>query len=169
MRAEVYIGLGSNLDDPALQIQNAISALEKLPESRLTKTAPWYQSQAIGPGVQDDYINTVAAITTALSPHRLLQQLQAIENQQCRKRIIRWGPRTIDLDILLYDQQVINATNLVIPHPRLSQRNFVLYPLADIAPELILPDKTPLQELLANTCAKGIVRLDAGEILGSTG
>lgn len=169
MPAKAYIALGSNLDDPALQIQSAISALEKLPESKLSKTAAWYQSRAIGPGVQADYINTVVAIVTELSPQQLLKELQSIENQQGRKRTLHWGPRSIDLDILLYDQQVINSTNLVIPHPRLSQRNFVLYPLADIAPELILPDKTPLQELLANTCAEGIVRLDAGEILGSTG
>lgn len=169
MPAETYIALGSNLDDPALQIQRAISALEKLPASKLTKTAAWYQSRAIGPGVQGDYINTVVAIVTKLSPQQLLKELQAIENQQGRKRTLRWGPRSIDLDILLYDQQVINSTNLVIPHPRLKQRNFVLYPLADIAPDLVLPDKTPLQELLANTCAEGIVRLDAGEVLGSTG
>ena len=169
MQAEVYIGLGSNLDSPALQIQNALSALERLTASRLIKTAPWYQSRAIGPGVQADYINTVAAIVTELSAWQLLKALQSIENQQGRKRTLRWGPRSIDLDILLYGQQVINTTNLVIPHPRLSQRNFVLYPLADIAPELLLPDKTPLQELLANTCAEGIVRLDAGDILGSTG
>lgn len=169
MSAEAYIALGSNLDDPALQIQRAISALEKLPQTQLTKIAAWYQSRAIGPGAQADYINTVVAIVTELSPWQLLKELQAIEKQQGRKRVVHWGPRTIDLDILLYDKQVINSENLTIPHPRLDQRNFVLYPLADIAPDLILPDKTPLQELLANTCAEGIVRLDAGEILGSTG
>ncbi len=169
MPAKVYIALGSNLDNPALQIKSAISALAELPESKLSKTAGWYRSRAIGPGVQADYINTVVAIITELSPQQLLKALQGIENQQGRKRTLHWGPRSIDLDILLYDQRVINTTNLIIPHPRLEQRNFVLYPLADIAPELILPDKIPLQELLANTCAEGIVRLDAGEILGSTG
>ncbi len=83
--------------------------------------------------------------------------------------MVRWGPRTIDLDIVLYGDQMINTERLTIPHPRLSLRNFVLYPLADIAPDLLLPDQTSLQQLLANASAEGIVRIKAGELCGSTG
>ena len=169
MLAEVYIGLGSNLNFPALQIQRAISALTKLPATRLSRIAPYYKSIAIGPGVQADYINTVAGIATALSPQRLLRELQSIENRLGRKRPVRWGPRVIDLDILIYGKLMVNSKILTIPHPRLAQRNFVLYPLADIAPKLVLPDQTSLQQLLANCSAEGIVRLGVGETRGSTG
>ncbi len=174
MPVEVYIALGSNLECPPLQITRAIRALAKLPSTRIVKQAPWYRSLAIGPGPQANYINTVVAITTTLTPLRLLKALQSIEQQQKRKHRVRWGPRTIDLDILLYGRKTLNreARNrnaLIIPHPRLQQRNFVLYPLADIAPHLVLPDQTPLQQLLANCCPEGIVRLEAGETRGCTG
>ena len=169
MSTEIYIGLGSNLDHPAQQITNALRALAELPETTLLKAAPWYQSRAIGPGIQADYINTVAALSTELAPLQLLNELQGIEKAQGRKPTRRWGPRCIDLDILLFGQQQISEPTLSIPHPRLGERNFVIYPLADIAPDLVLPDATPLQQLLANSCAKGIVRLEAGEFCGSTG
>ncbi|RLA47356.1 MAG: 2-amino-4-hydroxy-6-hydroxymethyldihydropteridine diphosphokinase [Gammaproteobacteria bacterium] len=169
MRTEVYIALGSNLNSPPRQVQRAISSLARLPETKLIHTAPWYRSRAIGPGKQADYINTVVSIATALTPRQLLRELQAIENQQGRKRVVRWGPRSIDLDILLFGKRTIKSKILTIPHPHLTRRNFVIYPLADIAPDLVLPDTTSVQKLLANTCAEGIVRLKAGETLGSTG
>lgn len=169
MRTEVYIGLGSNLASPDRQIGRAITAIARLPTTKLTKTGSWYKTRAIGPGRQPGYLNTVVAIATALTPLRLLKALQDIEHQQGRKRIVRWGPRTIDLDILLYGGQTIHCKKLTIPHPRLTQRNFVILPLADVAPDLVLPDATPLRQLLANCGTAGIVRVKAGETSGSTG
>ncbi|OUS10016.1 2-amino-4-hydroxy-6-hydroxymethyldihydropteridine diphosphokinase [Gammaproteobacteria bacterium 53_120_T64] len=159
MPARAYLGLGSNLNSPPRQIKAALKAIAKLPSTQLIRCAPWYQSLAVGPGSQPRYINTVVAIDTLLKPRALLQALQQIERQQGRKRIVRWGPRTLDLDILLYANQSLNTRRLQIPHPRLGERNFVVLPLADIAPELSLPDSTPLARLLANCSPEGIVRL----------
>jgi len=169
MPAKVYLGLGSNLNSPPRQIRAALKAIAKLPGTQLVRCAPWYQSIAIGPGSQARYINTVAEINSVLKPRALLQSLQQIEKQQGRKRIVRWGPRSLDIDILLYAQQTLNTRQLQIPHPRLGERNFVLQPLADIAPALKLPNGTPLAKLLANCSPEGIVRLSAGGSGGRTG
>jgi len=169
MPAKVYLGLGSNLNSPTRQIKTALKAITKLQGTQFVKCAPWYQSIAIGPGSQPAYINTVVEIDTVLRPRFLLNALQRIEIQQGRKRIVRWGPRTLDIDILLYAGQVLNTQRLKIPHPHLGERNFVLYPLADIAPDLSLPDGTPLARLLANCSSEGIVRLSAEGSGGRTG
>jgi len=169
MPAKVFLGLGSNLNSPPRQIKAALKTIAKLPGTQLMRCAPWYQSIAIGPGSQPRYINTVAEIDTVLKPLALLQALQQIEKQQGRKRIVRWGPRTLDIDILLYAKQTLKTRQLQIPHPRLGERNFVLYPLADIAPELSLPDGTSLARLLANCSPEGIVRFSAGGSGGRTG
>ncbi|MBQ0720198.1 MAG: 2-amino-4-hydroxy-6-hydroxymethyldihydropteridine diphosphokinase [Gammaproteobacteria bacterium] len=169
MPARAYLGLGSNLNHPPRQIKSAIQAIAKLPGTRLKCCAPWYQSIAIGPGSQPRYINTAVEIDTVLKPRALLQALQQIEQQQGRKRIVRWGPRTLDLDILLYANQALHTRRLQIPHPRLGERNFVLYPLADIAPGLNLPDGTSLASLLAKSSPAGIVRLNAGGSGGRAG
>ncbi|MDF1832180.1 MAG: 2-amino-4-hydroxy-6-hydroxymethyldihydropteridine diphosphokinase [Porticoccaceae bacterium] len=169
MPAKVYLGLGSNLNSPARQIRTALKAIAKLPGTQLMSYAPWYQSIAIGPGSQPRYINTVVAIETVLKPRPLLRTLQQIELRQGRKRIVHWGPRTLDIDILLYAKQTLHTRQLTIPHPRLNERSFVLYPLADIAPNLDLPDGTPLAKLLANCPPKGIVRLSTGGSGGRTG
>ncbi len=169
MPTKVYLGLGSNLKSPARQIKTALKAIAKLPGTELRSCAPWYQSAPIGPGSQPCYINTVAAIDTVLKPLTLLRALQQIEKQQGRKRIVHWGPRTLDIDILLYATLTLNTRQLTIPHPRLDERNFVLRPLADIAPNLCLPDGTPLAKLLANCSTEGIVRLSTGGSRGRTG
>lgn len=169
MLTKCYIGMGSNLNRPALQINKAIKALNQLPATRLLQVAPLYRSSAVGPGIQADYLNTVAELATGLGALALLQKLQTIEQAQGRRRIIRWGPRTLDLDILLYGQHSVDSTELTIPHPRMHLRNFVLFPLGDIAPNLILPNGRPLHQLLANCCSEGIVRLDAGDCRGSAG
>jgi 2-amino-4-hydroxy-6-hydroxymethyldihydropteridine diphosphokinase len=132
-----YIALGSNLEQPLLQVTQAITALKTL--GNLQAQSPWYRSQAIGPADQPDYINGVVALETELSPHELLKQLQAIEQKQGRVRDIRWGARTLDLDILLYGEQIIESADLQIPHPRMKERAFVIFPLSDIAPQLQLP------------------------------
>lgn len=127
-----YIALGSNQGSPLAQIYGALSALKRLPGSRLSAQSRLYGTRAVGPGAQEDYINVVVAIDTALSADELLTALQRIENHHGRQRDIRWGPRTLDLDILLYGDQYIDSPRLTVPHPRLGERRFVLLPLADI-------------------------------------
>lgn len=131
-----YIALGSNQGSPLAQIYGALNALKRLPDSRLAACSRLYGSRAVGPGQQDDYINAVAAIDTALSPDALLTALQAIEAQHGRLRDIRWGPRTLDLDILSYGEREIHDQRLDIPHPRAGERRFVLLPLAELDPAL---------------------------------
>jgi 2-amino-4-hydroxy-6-hydroxymethyldihydropteridine diphosphokinase len=155
-----FISLGSNLQQPLGQVQRACAALAELPDSQLQKISPWYRSRAIGPGQQDDYINGVAQLDTGLAPLELLHALQAIETRQLRVRNQRWGPRTLDLDLLLYGQQVIDSQELCVPHPRMTERNFVLYPLADLAPGLVFPDGTSLASLLDYCPRDGLILAD---------
>jgi 2-amino-4-hydroxy-6-hydroxymethyldihydropteridine diphosphokinase len=143
-----YIGLGSNLDDPLQQIRSAIRALQQLPDSTLTKLSPFYWSRAIGPDGQGDYLNGAAQIITTLTPEALLDQLQAIENSQGRKRSERWGARTLDLDLLLYGDETIQTARLTVPHPELFNRDFVLRPLLDLDPDICLTDGTKLASRL---------------------
>lgn len=150
-----YIALGSNLQDPATQLQNALLALGALPNSAIETVSPVYRSVAVGPGVQPDYLNAVALLNTTLSPAILLKALQSIETRQGRVRSERWGPRTLDLDLLLYGQEQIATAELSVPHKAMGQRNFVLYPLSDIAGDnLLLPDGTVLGTLVA-ACVRG--------------
>jgi 2-amino-4-hydroxy-6-hydroxymethyldihydropteridine diphosphokinase len=149
---KVFIGLGSNLDRPAEQIKEALNALSQLPCSQSLQSAPWYSSKAIGPGVQSDYINTVASLETTLTPEALLDQLQLIEHHHGRQREVRWGARTLDLDILIYGNEIISNNRLEIPHPEMPQRGFVLQPLFDLAPDLTFPDSIKLSKLLSR-CA----------------
>lgn len=150
-----YICLGSNLDDPLKQVTSALSELAAIADTELVAHSPWYRSRAIGPA-QPDYINGVAALTTALPAHALLDALQAIEQAHHRVHRERWGPRTLDLDLLLYDSEAIASERLTVPHPELEKRNFVLYSLADIAPELVLPNGTPLESLLTRCSRDGL-------------
>lgn len=158
-----FIGIGSNLDNPRQQVADAVAALRQLPQSQLVAVSPWYRSAPLGPKDQPDYINGVARLDTTLQPETLLAALQQIENRQGRTRDTRWGPRTLDLDLLLYGNRTVTSPELIIPHPQLTQRNFVLFPLYDLAPALQLPDGTILAELLANTAAAGIVRVTDGD------
>lgn len=147
----VFIGLGSNLDEPAEQIKEALNALSQLPSSKSLRCAPWYSSKAIGPGDQPDYINTVVSMETTLRPAALLDQLQFIEKHHGRQRNIRWGARTLDLDILLYGNEIISTDSLEIPHTEMTRRGFVLQPLFDLAPNLTLPKNIKLSDCL-NEC-----------------
>jgi len=145
-----YIALGSNLQQPLLQLQAAVLAIAQLPSSQLARVSSVYRSTAVGPGDQADYLNAVLQLRTALQPTKLLAALQAIEQAQGRVRTIRWGARSLDLDILLYGDRQIATSALTIPHAELQRRNFVLYPLAEIAgPNLVLPDGTELGTLIA--------------------
>lgn len=157
-----FIGLGSNLEDPPGQLRAALRELEGLPETRLTAHSPLYRSAPVGPPGQPDYINAVAALATRLTPQALLAGLQAIEGAHGRRREgVRWGPRTLDLDLLLYGDQVLSTPALTLPHPRLTERAFVLRPLADIAPGLRLPDGSAVEAHLRRCPPGGLVRLEA--------
>lgn len=134
--------------------------LAAIPESKLLASSALYRSAPVGPGEQPDYINAAALLETSLTPLALLDALQTIEQHHQRVRIEHWGPRTLDLDILLFDEQTIDSERLKVPHPYMTQRNFVLYPLADIAPELKLPDGKSLQELIAQCPRDGLARIE---------
>ncbi|MEE8057677.1 MAG: 2-amino-4-hydroxy-6-hydroxymethyldihydropteridine diphosphokinase [Pseudomonadales bacterium] len=153
-----FISLGSNLEQPLAQVNRAAEELASLPESALISLSPWYQSAAIGPGEQPDYINGVAELHSIKKPLELLVLLQDIETKHQRQRLERWGPRTLDLDLLLYGNEIITEPTLTIPHPRMLERNFVLLPLFDIAPELKLPDGTSLK-LRRDQCSPDGLRL----------
>ena len=163
-----YIGLGSNLGKPVEQLLAALAALAALPDTTLTAVSSLYASSPLGPADQPDYVNAVAALDTRLAPIELLDCLQQIEQQQGRQRKAeRWGPRTLDLDILLYGQQVIDVPRLQVPHYHLQERPFVLYPLAEIAPELQLPDGRVLPELIDKCPAQGLQRLGGSAFDGN--
>ena len=157
---EVYLGLGANLANPVAQLHNAVAALHQLPQSRLLAVSSFYGSKPMGPQDQPDYVNAVAKLSTTLTPLALLDALQHIEQQQGRQRKAeRWGPRSLDLDILLYANHTIASERLTVPHYGLPQREFVLYPLAEINPELHLPCGTPLKTLLSQIPLNGLEKL----------
>ena len=155
----VYIGMGSNLADPADQLRSAVQALAQLPDSRLIGVSAFYQSDSLLPG-QPHYTNAVAAIDSSLAPLDLLDALQAIELDQGRERQERWGPRTLDLDILLFGDRLIDEPRLKVPHYHMHARPFVLYPLAELAPaSLKLSDGRTLAQLLDDCPFIGLERI----------
>jgi 2-amino-4-hydroxy-6-hydroxymethyldihydropteridine diphosphokinase len=155
-----YLGLGSNLANPIAQLQQAEQAIVAVSGIHWLACSSLYHSAPLGPADQPDYINSVLAIASTLSPSDLLAALQAIELAQGRQRNgERWGARTLDIDILLYGKQVINLPDLTVPHTELSRRAFVLYPLAELAPQLIIPTHGRLARLLARCSLTGLERL----------
>ena len=155
----IYIGMGSNLADPAEQLRSAVDALAQLPCTELVAVSAFYQSDSLLPG-QPRYTNAVAALDSLLPPLELLDALQAIENDQGRERLERWGPRTLDLDIVLFGDRLIDEPRLKVPHYHMQERAFVLYPLAELAPaELRLADGRSLKALLAACPFVGLERL----------
>ncbi|WP_237859335.1 2-amino-4-hydroxy-6-hydroxymethyldihydropteridine diphosphokinase [Pseudomonas sp. PGPR81] len=159
MTTRAYIGLGSNLDAPAEQLGNALQALDRVASTRLVAASALYTSDSLLPG-QPRYTNAVAALDTALAPLDLLDALQAIENEQGRVRKERWGPRTLDLDILLFGDHVIDVPRLQVPHYHMHARPFVLYPLAElVADDFHLADGRPLAQLLQACPFVGLERL----------
>ena len=164
MNEVAYISIGSNLNNPRHQVKSAIEKFKSAKNMTIEGISSWYRSLPMGPKNQPSYINGVIKISTKLSPKELLVTLQKIENTHGRVRTQRWGPRSLDLDILLYGSLTINVDNLIIPHPGLKIRNFVLLPLADIAPRLVLPDGSSLDSLLENCSLKGIVPILLGDM-----
>lgn len=155
---KVYIGLGSNLEDPITQLTQAFNDLSDIPNTRVRATSSLYASHPIGPA-QPDYVNAVAELETSLAPLALLDALQAIEQAHHRVRKEHWGPRTLDLDILLIDDQILNEPRLTVPHPFMLERNFVLIPLHEIAPNLLLPNGQTLAAAMTACGNDGIARL----------
>lgn len=145
----VFIGIGANLDDPLTQVTRALRELAELPETALIAASPLYRSPPLGPPGQPDYVNAVAELSTSLAPHALLDELQGLERAHHRVRAERWGPRTLDLDLLLYGEAVIDDERLTVPHPGIASRAFVLLPLVDLAPALELPGLGRVRELCA--------------------
>jgi len=155
----IYIGLGSNLAEPTEQLRSAVQALAQLPDTQLAGVSAFYQSDSLLPG-QPRYTNAVAALDSRLAPLDLLDALQAIETGQGRERLERWGPRTLDLDILLFGDRLIDEPRLKVPHYHMQARAFVLYPLAELAPsDLRLADGRLLKDLLAACPFAGLERL----------
>lgn len=164
MSERAYIGLGSNLADPVAQVEQALKALASLPSSTLIARSMLYQSQALivaGSAPQPDYINAVAAIDTTLPVAELLAALQTVEQQQGRVRGARWSARTLDLDLLLYGNQTLQTPSLTLPHYALTERPFVVLPLLEIAPDLVLPDGRVLASLLPLLPAHAVHALPA--------
>lgn len=149
-----YIGLGSNLENPLQQIKTAINDLQSLADINIVSVSSLYQSPPMGPADQPDYINAVLALETSLNPHQLLDALQSVEQLHGRVRKRHWGERTLDLDILLYGDQILDDERLKIPHPGMHERAFVLYPLAEIAPDIEIPGIGTLQKILPS-CPQG--------------
>ncbi|MGM0951771.1 MAG: 2-amino-4-hydroxy-6-hydroxymethyldihydropteridine diphosphokinase [Pseudomonadota bacterium] len=148
MTTEAYIGLGSNLQDPAAQLARAVAELAGLPDTTLLAQSPFYASRPVGPQDQPDFVNGAARLQTTLSAHQLLDHLQEIEQAHGRERLRHWGPRTLDLDLLVFGNETINDQRLTVPHAELANRNFVLLPLLDLNPDLTLPDGRPVSGLL---------------------
>lgn len=160
-RVDAYIGIGANLDDPVTRVRGALDALATLPRTGLIAGSPLYGSTPMGPADQPDYVNAVAHVATALSPHALLDHLQRLEARAGRERDgPRWGPRRLDLDIIVYGDRRIADGRLVVPHPGAAERGFVLLPLADIAPGLEIPGSGRVADLAAAAGAGGVWRLE---------
>lgn len=159
----VYLGLGANLDAPLQQLQQAVTALSQLPQSQLAAVSSFYGSKPMGPQDQPDYVNAVAALDTNLAAEALLNELQRIELEQGRQRKDdRWGPRTLDLDILLYGEEILATPRLTVPHYGMHQREFVLYPLLELAPQLHIPGLGALADIAKQVPRNGLTILTPG-------
>ena len=155
-----YISLGSNLQAPKKQLQQALLALSAMDGVKVISVSSFYQTEPYGGVEQDDFINAAAALLTTLSPEELLKEMLAIEIKQGRVRTEHWGPRCIDLDLLAYSTMQNESDFLKLPHPEISKREFVLFPLAEIAPELMIVGLGRVKTLLQQVAAKNIIKLD---------
>jgi 2-amino-4-hydroxy-6-hydroxymethyldihydropteridine diphosphokinase len=159
--AIAFIGLGSNLADSMVQVRQAFTELEAIPGTRVTARSSLYRTSPVGYLQQPEFINAVASVQTRLEPQALLAALLAIEDRHGRRRGMRNAPRTLDLDLLLYGDEVLEQDGLTLPHPRLHERAFVLAPLAEIAPGAMVPGHGRVRDLLARADCMGVSRIDA--------
>jgi 2-amino-4-hydroxy-6-hydroxymethyldihydropteridine diphosphokinase len=157
-----YIGLGANMGDARATLRSAVGLLAQLDDTKLTGLSSLFRSAPLGPAGQSDYLNAVARLSTSLTPHQLLGSLQMIEDRHGRVRAERWGPRTLDLDLLLYGNDRIMTRDLVIPHPELQHRNFVLVPMLQISSDIHTPDGQSLGSLPAARELSGLHELVRG-------
>jgi 2-amino-4-hydroxy-6-hydroxymethyldihydropteridine diphosphokinase len=155
-----YVGLGSNLDGPGAQVEHALAALGELPRSRCVARSSLYRSKPLGPVAQPDFVNAAAGLITQLRPDELLVELKRLEERLGRERpIVRWGPRRIDLDLLVYGDARIDDPDLTVPHPGIAERAFVLVPLAELAPDLEVPGAGRVRALLERIGTTGLERI----------
>jgi len=159
--AIAFVGLGSNLADPLNQVRQALEELEAISGTCVTACSSFYRTTPVGYLEQADFINAVASVKTTLQPRALLDALLAIENRHGRQRTTRNAPRTLDIDLLLYGQEVLDQDGLTLPHPRLHERAFVLAPFVEIAPEAMVPGRGRVRDLLAQVDCSGVSKLDA--------
>lgn len=145
--SDAFVGLGSNMADPSAQLAGAVARLAALPKTELVAQSPFYSSKPVGPQDQPDFVNGAVWLRTELTPLELLDQLQATEQAHGRERIQHWGPRTLDLDLLLYGDETITSERLTVPHAELTNRDFVIQPLLDLDPQRHLPDGRRLASL----------------------
>lgn len=157
----VYLSIGSNVGDRLENLRSCVRMLEGSKFVALDKVSGVYKTAPVGYEHQPDFLNAVVSLDTTLSPRALLDLCQAIERNLGRTRTIRWGPRTIDVDILVYGEEKINEPDLVIPHPRIYERGFVLFPLKEIEPEFIFPDGNHIDKIIGSLAPhQRVVRLD---------
>lgn len=155
-----YIGLGSNLSNPIEQLQKALNSIDALPSTQLLQSSSFYGSKPLGPQDQPDFVNAVCKIQTDLSAKELLHCLQKIELQQGRIKKRHWGERLIDLDVLLFGDEVIFTEELTVPHSQIALRDFVLIPLVEIAPGLVIPKLGPIEALIPAIEDSYLIALD---------
>ena len=155
-----FIGLGANLDDPRRQVQRAFRELDAIPHTRVVRTSSLYRSEPLGYAEQPSFVNAVAQVETGLPAERLLAELHAIEARHGRSRSFANAPRTLDLDLLLFGNIVIDTGNLKVPHARMHERAFVLRPLVEIAPDAEVPGRGPAKTLLEKCGNQGVEKLD---------
>lgn len=161
MSHRAFVALGSNLEDPQQQVLRALAELDGLPGTRVTAKSALYRTAPVGYDNQPDFINAAAEVSTTLEPLVLLRALLALETAHGRERPFPNAPRVLDLDLLLYDHLELHDPELTLPHPRLHERGFVLFPLADIAPELHVPGKGKVRDLLLALPDQGVERMAA--------
>jgi len=155
-----FVGLGANLGAPERQIRQAFLDLDAIPHTRLVRSSSLYRSEPVGYARQPQFVNAVAQLETGLPAERLLAELEAIETRHGRQRSFANAPRTLDLDLLLFGNAVIETEKLQVPHPRMHERAFVLLPLIEIAPDAVIPGRDPLEALLQKCKNQGVGRLD---------
>ncbi len=160
MRHTAFVGLGSNLADPVAQVSRALAALDRLPRTRLVRRSSLYSSAPVGYLQQPDFINAVAQLETELAPRALLDALLALEHECGRTREFLYSPRTLDLDLLLYDDMAHHEHGLTIPHPQMHLRAFVLQPLLEIAPDCIIPGVGQAAKAMRHCVEQSLKRLD---------
>lgn len=156
----VYVAIGSNLDEPVLQVRQAFDSLARLDRSRLVVRSRIYRSAPLGPQDQPEFVNAAAGLLTQLTPRELLIELKQLEGALGKQTpVVRWGPRRIDLDLLVYGAERVDDADLTVPHPGVPVRNFVLYPLLDIAPDLVVPGHGRVRDLAARVGRTGLTPL----------